>query len=116
MNPNNEELLKAATKYFLENNGTTSSPWAIDSTGLGMPVSMAEFGAEWALDHQWVSTSERLPEEEFDDGYTFVFVNIEIDEDTSRFDVDYIRDGHWEIHPEANITHWMKIPKLPKTE
>lgn len=71
-------------------------------------------GAKWQKEHQWISTKDRLPEEEFDDGYTFVFVNIKVDEETSRFDVDYIRDGKWELHPNSDITHWMPIPPLTK--
>lgn len=48
---NNSDFYKAVTNYFLENNGKTSAPWALDSTGLGMAKSMAEFGAEWADKH-----------------------------------------------------------------
>ena len=106
------ELVKAATEFFLKHNGKMTAPWAIDSTGLGMPREMALFGAEWALNHQWVDANERLPKEEFDDGYTFVFVRIEVDEDTFLLETDYIRNGKWELHPDKKVTHWMPIPKL----
>ena len=63
------------------------------------------------LSHQWISVEEELPKEEFDDGYVFVFVRVEVDDETSYFDTDYIRDGKWELHTDK-ITHWMEIPTL----
>ena len=68
--------------------------------------------AEKDLALTWVNVNDRLPKEEFDDGYTFVFVRIRLDKETYRFDVDYIRNGKWELHPNDNITHWMPIPSL----
>ena len=72
--------------------------------------------AEKDLELIWNNVNDRLPKEEFDDGYTFVFVAIKLDEETYRFDVDYIRNGKWELHPDKIITHWMPIPFLPNTE
>lgn len=72
--------------------------------------------AEKDFELTWNNVNDRLPKEEFDDGYTFVFVAIKLDEETYRFDVDYIRNGKWELHPDKIITHWMPIPPLPNTE
>jgi len=72
--------------------------------------------AEKDLELTWNNVNDRLPKEVFDDGYTFVFVAIKLDEETYRFDVDYIRNGKWELHPDKIITHWMPIPPLPNTE
>ena len=63
--------------------------------------------------NKWIKCSDRLPKEEFDDGYTFVFVAMKIDEDTWRVDTDYIRNGKWEIHPDSYIVFWMPIPPIP---
>ena len=78
---------------------------------LGMRI--AKYFYEMGNKSQWISVNERLPEEEFDDGYTFVFVRVKIDEDTFRFDVDYIRNGKFELHKKYDITHWMPIPMIP---
>lgn len=64
------------------------------------------------LQNQWISVEEALPEEEFDDGYEFVFVIVKIDEETSCYDTDYIRNGKWEFHDADKVTHWAEIPSL----
>lgn len=60
---------------------------------------------------RWVSVKERLPEEEFDDGYTFVFVRVKT-KIGYLIETDYIRNGRWELHqsPDKVVTHWMNIP------
>lgn len=68
--------------------------------------------AKFALQNQWISVDEGLPKENFDDGYKFVFVRIQLNDDTSYFDTDYIRKGKWELHKNQKITHWMSIPSL----
>lgn len=60
----------------------------------------------------WISVEEALPEEKFDNGYEFVFVIVKIDEETSYYDTDYIRNGKWELHDADEVTHWMPIPQL----
>lgn len=60
----------------------------------------------------WIKCSERLPKEDFDDGYQMVFVAISDGEDTWRFGTDYIRNGKWELNPKSNIVYWMPIPPL----
>lgn len=59
---------------------------------------------------KWVSVKERLPEEDFDDGYTFVFVRVKTNIGY-LIEVDYIRNGRWELHrtPDKVVTHWMNI-------
>lgn len=66
----------------------------------------------------WHKTSEELPNEQFDDGYQMVIVNIQIDEDSSMISTDYIKDGKWALHTPDKypITHWMEIPELPKED
>ena len=73
-------------------------------------------GGNYALKNQWISVEEALPEEDFNDGYRFVFVRIKINEDTFIFDSDYIRNKKWELHPNANVTHWMEIPSMKGAE
>lgn len=72
--------------------------------------------ATFVLQNQWISVEEALPEEDFNDGYRFVFVRIKINEDTFIFDSDYIRNKKWELHPNANVTHWMEIPSMKGAE
>jgi hypothetical protein len=69
-------------------------------------------GGKNSLQNQWISVEEALPEEEFDDGYKFVFVIVKIDEETSCYDTDYIRNGKWEFHDADKVTHWAEIPSL----
>ena len=66
----------------------------------------------FALQNQWISVEEALPEEKFNDGYEFVFVKIHLYDDTFYYDTDYIRKGKWELHKHQKITHWMPIPSL----
>ena len=54
----NDKLRKESVAYFLENNCSTKSPWALDSTGVAMPASMAEFGAKWYRNHIWHEPTE----------------------------------------------------------
>ena len=67
-------------------------------------------GATFALQNQWISVDEALPEE-FDDGSEFVFVIVK-DDETSYYDTDYISNGKWALHNSDKVTHWMSIPKL----
>lgn len=99
-----EKIKKAAEEYHNRIAEANDNAEAYDFSGAFIA------GAEFALNNQWVSTKERLPKEEFDDGYKFVFVRVKIDDDTFYYDSDYIRNGKWELHDEE-ITHWMKIPK-----
>ena len=74
-----------------------------DSFTKGVEVGESQF--------RWVSVKERLPEEEFDDGYTFVFVRVKT-KIGYQIETDYIRNGQWELHqsPDKVVTHWMNIP------
>ena len=74
-----------------------------DSFSKGVEVGESQF--------RWVSVKERLPEEEFDDGYTFVFVRVKT-KIGYQIETDYIRNGQWELHqsPDKIVTHWMNIP------
>lgn len=74
-----------------------------DSFSKGVEVGESQF--------RWVSVKERLPEEEFDDGYTFVFVRVKT-KIGYQIETDYIRNGQWELHqsPDKVVTHWMNIP------
>ena len=83
-----------------------------------MQIAFGDFinGAKWALQNQWISVDEALPEEEFDDGYEFVLVIVKEDEETLYYDTDYISNGKWELHNSDKVTHWMPIPPLKGVE
>ena len=61
----------------------------------------------------WIKCSERMPVEDFDDGYQMLFVAIHVEDYTWRFDTDYIMNGKWALHPYDNIVYWMTIPNEP---
>lgn len=60
---------------------------------------------------RWISVKDEIPEEEFDDGYTFVFVRVKTNIGY-LIETDYIRNGRWELHQTQDkvVTHWMRIP------
>ena len=60
---------------------------------------------------RWISVDEQLPEEEFDDGYTLVFVRVQTNIGYI-IETDYIKNGRWELHQTKDkvVTHWMRIP------
>lgn len=88
------------------------NPWARPNWEAGYIETACKEIANFALQNQWISVEEALPEEEFDDGYKFVFVIVKIDEETSYYDTDYIRNGKWELHDADKVTYWMPIPSL----
>lgn len=57
-------------------------------------------GANYALQNQWISVSEALPQK--DDLY-FVLIN------STHPQVTEFENGKWQGYD--NITHWMEIPK-----
>lgn len=66
--------------------------------------------ATFALQNQWISVEEALPEEQ-----TPVFVAIFKDKIKLYSEAVY-RDGSFVVHgvDKIQITHWMMIPELPK--
>lgn len=67
-------------------------------------------GASYALQHQWISVEERLPEDDYD-----VVACIKEREDRTLYcEIAYYFKGEWRttngehIHP----THWCPIPQL----
>lgn len=89
-----------AVQYCIEDQTGCKVGWINESDAIIKPSS------------PWIMCSERLPEEDFDDGHQMVFVAINDGEDTWRFDTDYIRDGKWELNSKSNIVYWMPIPPL----
>lgn len=92
----NEQLQRAAEQYFNNRGGM-----------FGMKDLETFYCAvNWALQNQWVSVEEMLPEEEaiFTNG-----LNVGIGHLTDDMDCDC--DNGVLI---CGVTHWMEIPALPK--
>lgn len=80
-------------------------------------INAFKFGAEWALQNQWVSVKERLPEEDMNclvrcrnllyDTYIAIYTLKE--KTFSGFD-------HEGYMTDFNVTHWMPIPEPPTTK
>ena len=69
-------------------------------------------GANFALQNQWISVEEALPE--IVDGYRSALVIVRSkynSYDVAKWD-EYYKDWITPDYSVANVTHWMPIPKL----
>ena len=77
-------------------------------------------GAKFALENQWISVKDDLPcnhEELLDqESYNNETVIVLTACGNSYFLnwMELKRHSEWEWHNIQNITHWMKLPELPK--
>ena len=68
---------------------------------------------------EWISVNDKLPATDHNDFSDVVLaVNDKGTIKTTRLDTEYSKKGHWIgfDFSEANVTHWMILPKLPKSE
>ena len=70
-------------------------------------------GAKFALENQWISVTDRIPEIEKDGlSKKVLVVSAKGKIDFSRYDYDM---GEWiSPVPDIEFTHWMPLPTFPK--
>ena len=102
----NEILQKRIEEAARDFNQKEGIPYAL----IGHVFNAFMEGAAFALQNQWISVEEALPEEQAP-----VFVAIFKDKIKLYSEAVY-RDGSFVVHgvDKIKITYWMMIPEMPK--
>ena len=113
MKINRNELAVATINFLneakLEHNGF--GRWALDSTGVAMPLDLAEFGAKWQHEHTWHNPADE-PEE-----YRMVLFSPTngkhyVIGKTYHYAGTYYISAHGEMYYQYDIRHWAYLDDL----
>ena len=113
-----EEIREAIDKIFPCTNGGRCYEQSLGASGF-------ELGVHWAdktHENPWISVNDDLPcnhEELLDPSCEYNETVIVLTVCGNGYYLNWMkleRYGKWEWHSVKNVTHWMKLPELPKEE